>query len=289
MESPRPVVFAALSELPKAAEALAVETTRAFAKGLLELVERVAAEVHREQRRLTAEAQRLSEERALFEQECRFAAACSREINSASDASRPETSSAFASVVTSGAARCEAAERGSDVIGGRGCGGVGEVDDERTERNRELSRFGGDVYRLPSPSGLSVPVSGFRYAVLPPAEASDNVVRVDMFGQDIEVPFGWETACVTMDGFTEVIESLANSGWGTSLLCAQNGAGGIASFRTILYTHGGEPGQEVARSSKVLQEMDSTGRRFRFASGMVLSGRLVIRQRTNVFTFPSAA
>lgn len=122
----------------------------------------------------------------------------------------------------------------------------------------------------------SMVIRGHRYAVLPSAGPEEDSVLLDMYDRIVSVPPGWKVMSTEQDGFQDVIEVLAQSGWGTSLLCVKNAEGGFSSYRTALYTHGAAAGTRVSADSSVLQALDNQGTQFKFSKGMVLSGRLVI-------------
>jgi len=119
---------------------------------------------------------------------------------------------------------------------------------------------------------------GRRYTVLPTADPRKAEVLQDMYDKAVTVPPGWEVLNTGHRNFDEVICALSKHGWSTSLLCVKNAQGGFSSYRTTSYTHGGPAGSLVSRDSKVLQTIDEGGRseRYKFANGMVLSGRIVM-------------
>lgn len=120
---------------------------------------------------------------------------------------------------------------------------------------------------------------GRRYAVLPPAGPEEAAVLLDMYDVAVTVPPGWEVLCTGHPGFDDSMGELSKHGWGTSLLCVKNAEGGFTSYRTVLYTHGGQAGSKVSGDSRVLQAGDGNehaSKTFKFSKGMVLSGRLVI-------------
>jgi len=126
---------------------------------------------------------------------------------------------------------------------------------------------------------VSVGVHG--YAVLPDVQQDESNVLQDMFGTVVVVPRGWEVLSTSVEGFPSIIAELTKHGWGTSLLCVQNEKGRFSSYRTRLYTHGGDMGELLSADSRVLQPVAEplcTGeQQYQFSKGMVLSGRLVIR------------
>lgn len=120
---------------------------------------------------------------------------------------------------------------------------------------------------------------GRRYAVLPPAGPEEAAVLLDMYDVSVTVPPGWEVLCTDQPGFDDAMGELSKHGWGTSLLCVKNSEGGFTSYRTVLYTHGGQAGTKVSGDSRVLQAGDGNdhaSKTYKFSKGMVLSGRLVI-------------
>jgi len=134
---------------------------------------------------------------------------------------------------------------------------------------------------------VSVGVHG--YAVLPDVQQDESNVLQDMFGTLVAVPRGWEVLSTSAEGFPSIIAELTKHGWGTSLLCVQNDKGRFSSYRTRLYTHGGDIGELLSADSRVLQPVAEPlcmgEQQYQFSKGMVLSGRLVIRtaRRSDIF------
>jgi len=126
-------------------------------------------------------------------------------------------------------------------------------------------------------------IDGYSYAVLPPRPPDDAMPTMNMQNQIVTVPENWEVLSSSMGGFRDVIKSLGSHGWGTHLLVVKNGEV-FDSYRTMLYTAGGQAGTRHRAGMRGLEAVSSTRdgedggcRTFRFKSS---GGRLVIRNRS---------